>query len=219
MSNFVTPIPIHLDKIKALLPPGSTVTEAKWNPKTNSVDLFWHNGKLQTKYLWPFEFTLAQLESGRLPEGAETREQMEARLVKETQARGDEARKAAEAKRAADLKAATDRAAQFAKANPNVVKPPAATNVLTDQPDQTKTKQREKLAGKAQGPVQAETRPKDHGAPRVLRARNAASLPADKRGKAAQRSNPPASSAPASAPVDGSEPATTGGVSTVNDRE
>lgn len=138
MSNFVTPIPIHLDNIKALLPPGSTVDKLEWNPKTNSVDLLWHNGKLQTKYLWAWPFSLAQLEQKKLPDGVVADER----------------------------------------------------NVLTATPCSPISKQREKLAGKLH------------------------------KTKSTRRSDKSAShSAPDPAPVDGGEPATTGGVSTVSDGE
>ncbi len=56
------------------MPAGSTVDKIVYNDKTQSVDIHWHNGSLQTKYSWSFPVTLAQLEQQQWPEGVTTAE-------------------------------------------------------------------------------------------------------------------------------------------------
>jgi hypothetical protein len=90
VSHFVTPIPVDVDRIKKLLPPGSTFVRVEWNKDKSCVEMFWYNGQLQTKYSWSFPFQIAQLEAKEIPDGVTTPEQRESLRL------GDEARKVGE---------------------------------------------------------------------------------------------------------------------------
>lgn len=74
MSNFVTAIPVHINRVAEILPTGSTIVSAKWNAANSCVELEWYNGRLKTKYSWPMPFSLNDLENHKLPSGIETEE-------------------------------------------------------------------------------------------------------------------------------------------------
>jgi hypothetical protein len=69
MSNFVTELPVDLDRFKSLLPPGSTVEKMELDEKNGSLKIIWRNPGLVTPYSWPWAWPLTLLESAKVPEG------------------------------------------------------------------------------------------------------------------------------------------------------
>lgn len=131
MSTFKTEIPIHLDRIKALLPSGSTVDRLEWNKDKQTLEMFWHNGNLMTKYSWPWSWPLDDLKAQDAPEGVEVPGGPPSRIIVVDKAILD--------KMVADAKAVEQ----------NVV---SATIPLTATANSPKDEQSEKLAGQARKP-------------------------------------------------------------------
>ena len=71
MSSFKTIVPVDLDKITASLPNGSTVERFEWNARTQTLEMFWHNGKCLTKYTFATEWPMDLLEKQKMPAGVE----------------------------------------------------------------------------------------------------------------------------------------------------
>lgn len=206
MSNFLTPIPVHLDKLKAQMPEGATIDKVVYNEKTKSVEVQWHTSALLTKYLWAFPVSLSELEQQQWPDGVKTREQAEQEFKVASQAQKEAdlaAIKAAEEKRIRDMQAAKKRAdelaAQAAKVRSEKEK------VLTGKEAPAKSGQREKLAGEP-----------DHKNGAGSSGRAGAGEVGNRGLRAKAGRSDAANSTSGKAGVDGSRPATATGVSQVH---
>lgn len=68
MSAYVTKLPVDLESVKKLLPPGSDVESVEFNKDTAEVELKWGNDALQTPYSFHFDWPLSMLQEGKRPE-------------------------------------------------------------------------------------------------------------------------------------------------------
>jgi len=71
VSSFKTEIPVHLDRVQKLMPPGAVIDDVKVSKDRSCLELTWHTSALKTKYLWATPFSIEQLEKRELPEGVE----------------------------------------------------------------------------------------------------------------------------------------------------
>lgn len=74
MSTFRTPLPVDIDAVKAMLPKGASVEKIDWDPQLQILSMIWHHQRIATPYTFPVEFTIEQLESGKLPYKAQETE-------------------------------------------------------------------------------------------------------------------------------------------------
>lgn len=73
MSAYVTKLPIDVESVKKLLPPGSDVESVSFNAETREVELRWSNDTLVTGYTVHMDWPLALLQEGKRPDTVKDR--------------------------------------------------------------------------------------------------------------------------------------------------
>lgn len=76
MSNFVTKIPVDVEAVKRLLPPGAYVEpRVAWDEAKQELSVRWSHHRLRSPYSFDIPFSVEQLQARVLPESVADKEQ------------------------------------------------------------------------------------------------------------------------------------------------